>query len=303
MTFSFANLCATFACLCGCLDKFSMQLQRTQRFAKGRRKGITGAVCLVLLFSIAANAQDTLTTRYGIYIHDNLNFHAANFQQLPGVPNCCPRFETGFGSGIGAGAMIELPLNHATLFSIRASLHSMSGVLSAVETTTVIINNAPQAGEFTHTVDASIMSLGIEPLVSFRLLHGLFVSAGAEGAFVVTKSYSQQEQITKPDGVGTFVDAQGNDTHSRTRNAVSGSIPTAASFVASLVGGISYEVPMNSTGTLIGAVEGFYHYPLGYFSKDLFWKVSSVSVGIAVKYCPRNVGSEGNAAPGGKATR
>lgn len=273
-----------------------------------RREQRGGPILLVLIALVFTSptllhAQDSLRSRYGIYIHDNLNFHAANFQQLPGVPNCCPRFETGFGTGVGGGAMIELPLNRATLFSLRAGVHSMSGVLSAIETTTVIINNTPQAGEFTHTVDASIMTLGLEPLVRYRLFHGLFLSAGAEGAFVVTKNYSQQEQITKPDGVGTFVDAQGNDTHSRIRNVVRGSIPTAASFVASLVGGISYEVPMNNTGTLIGAVEMFYNYPLGYFSKDLLWKVSTLSVGVAVKYSPKHFDSTDNAAPGGKSTR
>ena len=56
-------------------------------------------VC-ISVHSLQAQAQqggDQLFSRYGIYGNVGLISHSADFRAFPGVPNCCPKFQSGTG--------------------------------------------------------------------------------------------------------------------------------------------------------------------------------------------------------------
>ena len=71
----------------------------------------------------------------------------------------------------------------------------------------------------------------------------------------MAQEYSAAETITQPDGAGTFIDSNGNDTHSRIRNVSSGEIPNPSTLQLGIVGGISWRFPLNRRGTLVLAPE------------------------------------------------
>ena len=200
--------------------------------------------------SVALHAQtaanpDTMRAGFGVYGNYNLNFHSADFRKLPGVPNCCPRFETGDGSGFTFGALYVLPLEHSLAIDIRAGYTGYGALLSAREATTVSIEGSAAPGVFEHTIDASLSSIGIEPLADYRVWKTLSLMAGPRFAIVLSKKYDQKEEIVVPADRGVF---QGLDT--RTRNIISGDIPDAGSLQFALLAGLRYEVPLNRKDVL-----------------------------------------------------
>lgn len=239
---------------------------------------------------IAQNARtdsETAPMRYGVYGGYNLNLHTASFRELPGIPNCCPRFESGAGGGFAAGGLVEIPLANKLLIDLRVGLAQHNGVLSATEPTGVILNGVPRTGEFEHTVDATLMTVGIDPMIGYRITNRLIARAGFRAGVLLTKTFVQKEQITQPEGRGTFVDADGNDTHNRTRNEASGDIPDAAAFQAFIQAGASYDLPLNKQQTFIAAPEILYSLPVTGILQDGSWQVHSVRFGIALKYGAR----------------
>jgi outer membrane protein OmpA-like peptidoglycan-associated protein len=242
--------------------------------------------CLAIILCAAqASAQER--SAFGLFGHFGLNMHTANFQKLPGVPNCCPRFEEGSGTGVSFGALYELPLAELFALQLRAGYQSLNGELTAAEPTTVLHEGSATAGEFIHYLDATLATVGIEVLPGFRVMDALRINVGLGAGMVLTRNYDQREEISKPDGAGTFLDSLGNDTRSRVRNKFSGEIPTASSFRLALLGGISYSLPLNAGRTLFLSPEALYSFGLTPVASDLEWSVHSLRLGVAVTWSPR----------------
>lgn len=250
---------------------------------------IIAAIILLFAGVVNSSAQKTGTEapmRYGLYGGYDVNLHSASFTALPGIPNCCPRFENGSGGGLAAGALVELPLTRRWLLDIRAGLVQQDGLLSATEQTGVILDGIPRTGSFEHRVDAQLTSVGLEPSVGLRLTNRLMLRAGFRAGILMTKTFSQVEQIVSPEGRGTFVDEDGNDTRRRTRNEAEGDIPGTAQLQAALQAGMGYDLPLNARQTLILSPEITYSLPLTSVLADGGWQVHTFRFGVAVKYGP-----------------
>lgn len=239
---------------------------------------------LSVVLALTASAQERIA--YGLYGNFSDNLHSADFQHLPGVPSCCPRYETGHGAGPDIGALADFPFASDFVFEVRFGYRSLSATLKETETTTVYHNGAPTAGAFEHSLDASIATVGVEPLVGFRVTDGLRVLAGLGAGFVVSKTFDEREQIVQPDGAGTFADSLGNDTHSRIRNAMTGTIPSASAVLLSLTGGVDYRLPLNFERSWWIVPEAMYSLGLSKIATDLQWKASSIRFGIAIVHSP-----------------
>src|SRR5947208_13248547 len=98
---------------------------------------------LLFLFIVSSHLRAQEKASFGIFGDLSLNQHSANFQGLPGVPSCCPRYETGSGTGPAFGGIFQLPLTNLLDFQLRATYHSLNGTLSETETTTVLQNSQP----------------------------------------------------------------------------------------------------------------------------------------------------------------
>jgi outer membrane protein OmpA-like peptidoglycan-associated protein len=244
-------------------------------------------IIAIQYFSLSAySANDTSHSKYGVYGGINLNFHTAQFTNLPGIPNCCPRFESGFGLGYNFGVLYEHRLGKALSLGVRLGLHSLSGTLSAEEPTTVITPTGPLDGVFEHTVESGFMNLGFEPSLIYSLAPRFSISLGMRAGQNLTYTFSQVETIIQPEGVGTFMDEDGNDTRKRTRNEFEGDLPDASTFQMALFSGLSYELPLNSDNTLRLVPELFYYHGLSNMVKDTDWKVHSLRLSVAIKYAP-----------------
>jgi outer membrane protein OmpA-like peptidoglycan-associated protein len=209
----------------------------------------------------------------------NFNRHAADFRSLPGAPSCCPNYESGDGTGFMLGGLYEFRLTDDVSIGMRADYASQGGTLSSIERT--IVDGASGTilnATIEHLLESRIASVGIQPLLGYRLFGGLSAHAGTRFGYVVSRTYNQKEILLEPAGTGTF------ENGLRQRNFSEGSIEDASSLQASLVGGLSYTLPLNEHASLFLVPEVFYHYSLTPVVKNLTWNIHALTAGAAIKY-------------------
>ena len=241
---------------------------------------LLASVCIAVF---AAQAQPTVGTGsrpvVGGFSSYNFNSHTADFRSLPGAPSCCPNYKSGDGAGFTLGGLYEFQLTDDISIGMRADYTSQGGTLSAIERTVVdggsgtILNASIE-----HVLDSRIASIGIQPLLGYRLFGGLSAHAGTRFGYVLSTTYSQKEILLEPAGSGTF------ENGLRQRNFSEGSIEEASSLQAGLVAGFSYTLPLNDHASLFLVPELSYHYSLTPVVKNLTWNIHAWTAGAAIKY-------------------
>jgi len=216
---------------------------------------------------------------YGVYGDLNINWHTADFTQLPGVPNCCPGFQSGSALGSAFGVFYEHPISTKFSWQVRAGYSWDGATLTATEGTTFIINNAAVPGQFLYTMNGNISTIGLEPYIKYNLRR-FSVQAGFRAGYVLTKAYSQSEVISQPANEGTYSDG------TRSRNVYSGQLPDGTSFHAGFMAGISYEFPMNKLHTLMAAPEAQLGIGVTPLVSGINWNSNVVRIGVSVRYIP-----------------
>lgn len=237
----------------------------------------------LLLFPVVLTAQpdpvaDT-RPRYGLLAGMNFNRHEADIRALPGVPNCCPRFESGNGIGFSGGAFWQLSLGAPFSVWLRAGYMSLDATLSEVEPMTLGANGQEIQGEFEHSVDAMLGTVGFEPMLDYRIVDGLSFMAGVRAGYLLRRDYAQREELITP-STGTF------ENGDRIRNSDEGRILQTNRFHGSLLGGFSYEIPLNRQRTMFLAPEILLSYGVTNLVKDSLWKTHALRLGVALKFAP-----------------
>lgn len=233
--------------------------------------------------SAAATAQESTAPRFGASGLVALNDHDADFLRIPGTASCCLGFTGGSGTGFGGGVLAELPLGDLFMIGGRLSLLTHPFSMRTPETTFVIVDGVGQEGTFEHRLDGSSMTLGLEPTFIVRPFGDLLIALGARVALPLSSDYEQSEVIIQPESSGTFVNGDGTDSQSRTRNRFDGPLPDAAMQISPLLS-LSYELPMNAQGTMILAPEIGYQMGVTDVVDGIDWKTSVIRAGVAVKF-------------------
>ncbi len=240
-------------------------------------------ICIILFATFPTplfSRDDSASSKFGILGGFNLNYHSADFRKLPGVPNCCPRFESGTGSGIAAGLLYDMPLSSMFTFTARAIYSDYSADLNSDQPSSITVNGIAVPAIINHYLSSSIASINLEPLIGINILSELKFFVGLSGGLVVSKVFGQEERLVKPADRGAF------ENGLRVRNPQDGEIPDASSFAMSALAGISYELPLNKDNTLFIAPEIEYYLGLTPIVKDYIWTANTFRTGIAIKYAP-----------------
>jgi outer membrane protein OmpA-like peptidoglycan-associated protein len=239
---------------------------------------------IVSLSTILVYCQDIQNSKFGIFGHYLLSLHSADFTRLPGIPNCCPRFESGSGSGYTFGALYEVPISNKFFLGARVGLQSIGATLKAEEGTTIIVDGVARRGTFTHSVESSLSNLGIDGLIIWNPVKKLYFSTGLRFSMVNSSTFAQEERITTPANGATFLDSNGNDSRQRVRNVFSGDIPQANGTYMGLLIGTGYEFPLNKSKSLLISPELFYQIGLTSVASEMNWNANGLRAGIALKY-------------------
>ncbi|MBI5325829.1 MAG: OmpA family protein [Ignavibacteriae bacterium] len=221
---------------------------------------------------------------FGIYGGLNYNMHTANLKGLPGIPSCCPRYETGMGVGINLGLYYSLPLAETFEFTFKTQYTMLGAKLSKEEP--VLIAKPDGSGgswqTFEHTLDASISSISIIPQVNMRLGDQLKASAGLRIGFLMEKSFNQKEVLLS--SWGYFP-----ETGTRTRHDTSGDIPDANSVELALVTGLSYDLPISQSFEWFLVPEVNYTIGITNIAAVDKWTINTFGSSIGIKYAPRQI--------------
>jgi outer membrane protein OmpA-like peptidoglycan-associated protein len=236
-----------------------------------------GVLCCYYSLAEAQPGQE-LASRYGGYLNGSLNLHSANFQTLPGVPSCCPRFETGNGFGTSLGVFYDWIFQFSLSFELRFGYSSLNATLTKDEVTTVTLNDVSVSGIFEHTVRSKTGLLAITPLAKYEIFKSWNFLGGITAGLVLSNTYSQQEEIIQPESNGTFENGK------RIRNQYSGATPNASKLYAGFTLGIQYQLPLNSSNTLQLLPELQFTYGITPIAAATSWKAHSIKAGVSIQY-------------------
>ncbi len=239
---------------------------------------ILACISVHSLHAQAPQETEQSLSRYGIYGNLGLVSHSADFRAFPGVPNCCPKFQSGSGTGMSFGVLYDLPIASAWWLSLRVGYQDYSAKLTTREPE--LFSGGIQ-GEFEHRVTTTLSSLGLETMMHFAPVRNLRIGAGLRVASVLSKEYSQVEVIVAPADQGVFSNGKS------TRNDTSGTIPNANALAMNLLAGVSYELPLNATSTFFLVPEIQYSLGMLPIISDYDWQANALHLGIAFKYAPK----------------
>jgi len=239
--------------------------------------------------------------------------HSANFLELPTLLIAAPRgrlgteptpFTSGTGTGLEAGAVVEIPLSLELSLGLRGLWSRWSAALTARETHDVALP-PPATGteqitsEFRfqptwtsvlfapHVIWAPNAGLGEDasrginaPLSGFRLM------AGARLGFTLATGFTQSETLIDASNGGFLPDGTGAE-----RNRSTGFIPNAERFTLDAQVGLGYDIALplgNSvrSAALVVAPELWYSVGVLNLVQGVDWRVSQFRAGVAVKFVP-----------------
>ncbi len=245
-------------------------------------------ISAILIFSfLQAFSQEERQPLYflGGYAAYSHNLHFAEFRSLPNVPCCGPNFEDGSGSGWAAGFLFDYPLKETVFLGFRAGLISHNGLLEKSEMIGNSLNseifettgnNNPAADVYTKSsIDANLLSIGLEPYVSFEFFQHFNSYLGLRAGYFINAAFSQKEEITEPD----YVTFKGGSLTRNEKNDAE--IPQLKSLQLWGLLGIGYELPIGRHTYLIPEIR--YYLPLMDIT-DVYWKTASLQFGLSLRF-------------------
>lgn len=251
------------------------------------------------LLTAAADADKPLFLRYGLWGGAQWNNQNANFSHARGFETTSPnifgqqnQLQILISPSATFGAMVEFPLAGRLGIGLRAAYSLLWGDFTQQETFTYrLSNNQITSGILEHRFSARLGSVLLEPVATYRILDALTLHAGLQVGYAPAPTFSSQTVVLG--NAPSFADG------SRARDVVvDKALPRSASFTddiaLSLMGGLSYEIPLNATGTVLFAPELWYAYPLRNIPADLVkpdgnageWRISSLRLAASLRWSP-----------------
>ncbi len=238
---------------------------------------------LILLTSFNILLADDKEPIYywGAYLGYNYNIHFADFQQLPEIPSCCPKYTNGDGIGFSLGALFERPINRAVSLSVRLGYSVLNAILVedeySIGNTLVLNNNNPIITDISvkHKLDSKLSLIGIEPAVEFKFFRDLYMTAGFRFGYLINAKVDHSETIIYPDNV-VFLDGRRirNDIYNR-------EIPERKDFHFFGLFGLGYQFSIGEKTFLEPELR--YFIPFINIS-NVNWKPASLLMGLAIKF-------------------
>ncbi|NOY06125.1 MAG: OmpA family protein [Chlorobi bacterium] len=216
----------------------------------------------------------------GVYGGINLNLHGADFTKLPGIPNCCPKFTKGLGTGLAVGLMYEMPVRSWLFAHFRLGFSVLDAVLSEDELITIIVGNQLSTATVRHEIRSELSLISFDPMAGFAVSDAFRVYVGFSGGLYLAGRFEQDERLIEPASFGTFENGR------RTRNEYSGDIPEQLPYQVSALTGARYQLPLNAEKTLFLSPEIWYYYALSPVVSGLDWNAHQLRLALSITYSP-----------------
>lgn len=246
---------------------------------------IVGIVVSCLLLTLvcgntAAQTNDKPLWRIGIGGGVASVLSTASLNELSGVPQpASASLFHGSGSSVRflPQVFFEYPLFSWGMLGVQAEYFTTPLTLQATEQFPVFIDTAVVDVVNTHSIAATLTTIGVEPFLSIPLFSGLSVRAGSRFDLVLNQSFEQSQEITSPDNV-EFVGYEGRVV------TASGDIPEYTPLLVSLSLSAGYTFPLNKSNTLQLQPSVFYRQSLSNIVANKEWTMQALGGALAVVY-------------------
>ena len=209
------------------------------------------------------------------------NYHQVDFVELPGVINCCSKYENASGFGFNAGIFGETGIFNFLDFRLGLGYSTQNGDFKSEE----FIGYTEVNGELkhvttTHNLETEISNINISPCFSF-LFHSFRLNAGFLSGILVSKNYNQHEDLNPNISENDIEFYDGTNFLGTSRNKSSGKLTDALLYHAITVG-LAYDLDITKIFFLRPEVT--YLYNLKNIVKTIYWRINSISYGISFGY-------------------
>ncbi len=220
--------------------------------------------------------------RFGVFGAAAYNQHSVGFKEL--VPSCCPQnFPNVNVLSFTAGAMAEVPIAGPFGVALRAGFTPLAATFQTRSTVRAAIGGDPRDVPVAFNLETNLTLIEGQLLLWVRPLPRLSLYVGGQTGFFFRRNFYQYEQLLDP----TLVFETGTDIRGEVRGDIGTRLPLW------LTGGLSYEIPLNPTGTIMLAPEVSYSLQLP--NNALFnilqdnskpWRIASIRGGVSLRFSP-----------------
>jgi outer membrane protein OmpA-like peptidoglycan-associated protein len=246
-----------------------------------------------------APSDSDRTLRIGGFVGGALNWHIANFENLPGIPAGRPGdgilFKGALGFSPTAGISLEYPFSESVAAALRLSYAGHSGTLEALEPQRVGAVSADGSAVsfydaiFRRELQSNLGSLGIEPLLIFHpfqsgaVLSGLRFLLGARLGLFLSRNFSQRETILSLEPVDDLAPNVAFNNNERVRNEIpEQEIPGLQAFHLAASAGVGYDIRIGSS--LVITPEAMYSFGFTPLVQNLAWDLHQGRLVIGLRY-------------------
>ncbi|MDW8221290.1 MAG: hypothetical protein RML40_12270, partial [Bacteroidota bacterium] len=233
----------------------------------------------------------------GVIAAGNLNYHRANFSQLPGIDvrtqapaGSVIRFTDGFSVGFSAGVACDIPLSESMGIGMRMMYSSLNAPLTATETIRIGFLSADgnsvsfrdavigwSLENFLGLASVQILAL-LRPFSSAPLVRFLL---GADVGMFISRTFAQSESIVnlhdEPQAVFNNL--------SKNRNPQSGNLPQGPPIYGAIVGGVGYDIPLSSgNATTVLTPEITYAFGVTPIVTGIQWNADVVRASMTLRF-------------------
>ncbi len=260
---------------------------------------IASGVYVVLMLGIIAPGPLTAQqehVRYGAFAHYGINQQTLAFKEF--APSAAiQNFPNTNTQGIQHfGVLAEFPIVSVFGVGIRATFSQLSTNFTSTGTPIPSSIGSPDASvrfiQVSHNLETQISTIDAEPYITIRPFGGLVIYLGARAALSLSSNFYQFERMNDP--INAAVYETGTDRRGEQR----GAIPGLRGFTPYLMGGLSYEIPLDREGKFILAPEAFYSYNVGSMLSAQDWRVNTIRAGISFRFAPFSTEQTVGFAPG-----
>ncbi|MCU0329766.1 MAG: hypothetical protein MUC47_02175 [Candidatus Kapabacteria bacterium] len=240
-------------------------------------------ILISFIAPLCIGAQDR-PLEFGLMGGLGLGTHDAAFSKLGSFPSCCPEFTGGSGTGAVIGGYAAFSLSDGVRIHTRLLSSSEPATMTDDERTVVAdLRNGASVVDalFRHELNASIATIGLEPLIAWQPAGSLELMIGPRLAFTTTASFTQRETLVEPSDYGAYL---GDD---RVWVDNSGLIPNAQSVRLGVVLAARYSLPMNADSTLLLVPEASYVYDVTGVAAGVSWKSHQLRLMAGIGWRPR----------------
>lgn len=240
------------------------------------------ALFAMIIFFVAhylSYSQKFLEPRiqYGGFLYLDFNFHNVDIPNCPNDTINGLTLNSAKGIGTTFGGLIDIPFLKDVTLLIKPSYFNQSANLEFDGQGIRIIDGIETNANYIYKIDASIHSAGIEALGAVNVYKDLSFQFGLRCDYVYKSTSYNEEFLTKPEQ-GTYPNGK------RSQVRYNGDISCASAVSASIVAGLSYELPLNYKRTIRIAPELSFVYRFNSIITNESWNMYALRLGASIKF-------------------